>query len=118
MGRDPLAYPDPESVRPERWIPFVAPSPQEFPVFQAGPRICLGMDMAIFEVKVVACILLQKYMFDIAPGEADKISYGRKLTMAVANDKGQSYESDSLWLIVHRRSDPFRQKSHSSARLA
>ena len=45
MGRDPERYPEPLHFRPERWIPFNAPPQHEFPVFQAGPRICLGMDM-------------------------------------------------------------------------
>merc|ERR1712023_248005 len=74
MGRDADMYPEPEKVKPERWIPFVAPAPHEFPVFQAGPRICLGMDMAIFEAKIAAATLLKRYTFEVAPGEAEKIS--------------------------------------------
>ena len=42
IGRDPQLYKDPLVFRPERWIPFEQPPPHEFPVFQAGPRICLG----------------------------------------------------------------------------
>eukprot|EP00747_Dinoflagellata_sp_TGD_P078196 gnl/TRDRNA2_/TRDRNA2_159949_c0_seq2.p1 gnl/TRDRNA2_/TRDRNA2_159949_c0~~gnl/TRDRNA2_/TRDRNA2_159949_c0_seq2.p1 ORF type:complete len:282 (-),score=30.28 gnl/TRDRNA2_/TRDRNA2_159949_c0_seq2:27-872(-) len=103
MGRDPTIYSEPEQVKPERWIPFTAPAPHEFPVFQAGPRICLGMDMAIFEAKVAASLLLKRYTFTMAPGEAEKISYGRKLTMTVCNDKGQEQESEHLWLIPHQR---------------
>jgi len=73
MGRDPAVYPEPDQVKPERWIPFTAPAPHEFPVFQAGPRICLGMDMALFEAKVAAGMLLKQYTFEMAPGEAEKI---------------------------------------------
>merc|ERR1711972_1248931 len=62
-------YADPEAVDPKRWIPFTAPEPYSFPVFQAGPRICLGMDMAIFEAKVAATSLLQKYRFELLEGE-------------------------------------------------
>lgn len=104
MGRDPATYPEPEKVKLERWIPFTNPGPHEFPVFQAGPRICLGMDMALFEAKVAASMLLKQYTFSMAPGEAEKISYGRKLTMTVCNDKGQEQESEQLWLIPHKRS--------------
>lgn len=103
MGRDSQVYAEPEVVRPERWIPFTAPSPYEFPVFQAGPRICLGMDMAIFEAKLLACKLLQRYTFSLAPGEAEKITYSMKVTMSISNDKGQSEGSEHLWLCVHRR---------------
>lgn len=54
MGRNPKVYPDPEKVDPMRWIPFKMPNAYEFPVFQAGPRFCLGKDMAQFEAKVSA----------------------------------------------------------------
>ncbi len=40
MGRNPRRYPNPEVVRPERWIPFVEPSPFEFPVFQVISLLC------------------------------------------------------------------------------
>mmetsp|Transcript_74783 Transcript_74783/g.134756 ORF Transcript_74783/g.134756 Transcript_74783/m.134756 type:complete len:551 (-) Transcript_74783:119-1771(-) len=98
MGRDPAVYPEPESLRPERWIPFTAPAPHEFPVFQAGPRICLGMDMALFEAKLVAVELLRHYSFELAPGQAERTTYGRKLTMAVSTG-----EKDELWMLVRSR---------------
>ena len=67
MGRlEELWGPDAEQFRPERWIPFIAPSHFEFPVFQAGPRICLGMNMAIFEAKVTMVLLLQHFSFELA----------------------------------------------------
>ena len=59
MGR--LHYDDPEEFKPERWIPFKKPSQYAFPVFQAGPRICLGMNMAIYQVKLVMASLLKDY---------------------------------------------------------
>ena len=71
MGRDPAAYPEPLVFRPERWIPFSAPSPYEFPVFQAGPRICLGMDMAMFEIKLLTSMLVRSFSFQLAAGEAE-----------------------------------------------
>ncbi|CAE8721990.1 unnamed protein product [Polarella glacialis] len=103
MGRDPANYPDPEAFRPQRWIPFVAPAPHEFPVFQAGPRICLGMDMAIFEAKLVAATLLRRFRFELQEGQAELITYGYKLTMNVCNDLGQEKESDHLWLVATPR---------------
>lgn len=98
MGRDSNRYPDPETLRPERWIPFTAPAPHEFPVFQAGPRICLGMDMATFEAKLCAVELLRYFTFELAPGQAERTTYGQKLTMAVST--GQKEE---LWMIVRPR---------------
>jgi len=96
MGRDPAVYKDPEAVKPERWIPFKQPLPHEFPVFQAGPRICLGMDMAIFEAKVCMTMLLQRFSFSMPPGEAENIHYSSGLTMSVCNSKSQ--DSHNLWI--------------------
>eukprot|EP00930_Biecheleria_cincta_P050260 TRINITY_DN35432_c0_g1_i1.p1 TRINITY_DN35432_c0_g1~~TRINITY_DN35432_c0_g1_i1.p1 ORF type:complete len:565 (-),score=113.43 TRINITY_DN35432_c0_g1_i1:93-1787(-) len=102
-GHDPTLYPEPEILRPERWIPFKAPSPFEFTVFQAGPRICLGMDMAIFEAKLVAVELLRYYNFRLVPGQAEEITHGRKLTMAVNNARSTGGDSEELWVEVARR---------------
>jgi cytochrome P450 len=101
MGRDPVRYANPEQVKPERWIPWVVPSQAEFPVFQAGPRVCLGMDMAIFEAKLVAVALLQRYSFKLMDGEAENICYSNTLTMSVCNSLKQ--DSHSLWLIPKKR---------------
>jgi len=101
MGRDPDVWPDPEVVRLERWIPFSAPAQHEFPVFQAGPRYCLGAEMAVFEAKVAAAIILQDWTFTLAPGEAEKIHYAATLTMSVCNSKEQ--DSHNLWLIPEPR---------------
>jgi cytochrome P450 len=104
MGRDPELYPKPEEVQLERWIPFKQPQPHEFPVFQAGPRICLGMDMAIFEAKLVACMLLQEFSFTLLPGEEEKIHYSPTVTMSICNSKEQ--DSHNLWLVPHLRGGP------------
>ncbi|XP_071719840.1 cytochrome P450 94A1-like [Rutidosis leptorrhynchoides] len=58
-----------KDFRPERWlekdettekVKFMARDPYTYPVFQAGPRICLGKDMAFLQMKrVVAGILRQ-----------------------------------------------------------
>ncbi|CAJ1454163.1 unnamed protein product [Effrenium voratum] len=96
MGRDASRYPEPLAFKPERWIPFSAPAPQEFPVFQAGPRICLGMDMAIFEAKVVAVELLRDLQFQLVPGQ--QITSGPKLTSNVRNG-----DKDELLVYVKHR---------------
>lgn len=102
MGRDPARYPNPEAVVLERWIPFKEPQPHEFPVFQAGPRICLGMNMAIFEAKIVAGMLLKDYSFRLAAGEAEKITYlPTALTMSICNS--ETHDSHNLWLCPQRR---------------
>merc|ERR1712039_952685 len=103
MGRDPERYPEPEVVRPERWIPWKdkAPNAYEFPVFQAGPRLCLGMDMATFEAKLAAIVLLRDWSFELAPADAEKVHYSFKLTMSICDPKDP--DSEHLWLIPRRR---------------
>lgn len=104
MGRDAQRYPEPEIVKPERWIPFVEPSPFEFPVFQAGQRICLGMNMAIFEAKIVAGMLLREYTFELAPDSGEISYFSRALTMSITNSEAE--DTHNLWLIPKRRHRP------------
>ena len=54
-----------------------------FPVFQAGPRACIGRHMALFEAKMVlASVLREGYSFEFT--EPDKVTYSPMLTMSVA----------------------------------
>jgi cytochrome P450 len=115
VGRDRERYPEPETVRPERWIPFTAPDPYSFPVFQAGPRICLGMDMAIFEAKVVAVELLRYYHVQLCSGQADEITYGRKFTMAINNAKSTGGDSEKLWVELQWRAGRVPNQTHGGA---
>eukprot|EP00656_Telonema_subtile_P025656 TRINITY_DN2769_c0_g1_i1.p1 TRINITY_DN2769_c0_g1~~TRINITY_DN2769_c0_g1_i1.p1 ORF type:complete len:561 (+),score=125.12 TRINITY_DN2769_c0_g1_i1:138-1820(+) len=83
MGRDPDLWPNPEEFRPERWLEqgeFRAPSQFMYPVFQAGPRVCLGMNFALMEASVVTTKLLQNYDFKLASQER-RIPDTGKLTM-------------------------------------
>ncbi|CAE7713413.1 CYP704B1 [Symbiodinium sp. CCMP2592] len=89
MGRDPKRYPEPEvaqlkhAFRPERWIPFTAPSQHEFPVFQAG------MDMALFEAKTAAVELLRHCRFEMVPGQ--NITYGDKITLDIKSNGKEEF---------------------------
>ncbi|XP_068664153.1 cytochrome P450 CYP94D108-like [Aristolochia californica] len=62
MGRmQRLWGPDCLNYKPERWLEkgvFRAESQFKYPVFHAGPRICLGKEMAYIQMKsIVACVL-------------------------------------------------------------
>ncbi|KAI3842458.1 hypothetical protein MKX03_035065 [Papaver bracteatum] len=63
-GKDRLEF------KPDRW--FVEPdkveggvlknvSPYKFPVFQAGPRVCLGKEMAFIQMKYVVSFILNRF---------------------------------------------------------
>uniref|UniRef100_A0A803LFF9 Cytochrome P450 n=1 Tax=Chenopodium quinoa TaxID=63459 RepID=A0A803LFF9_CHEQI len=72
MGRmESIWGPNWAEYKPERWLEaedadnsgkgkwkFVTKDPYSYPVFQAGPRVCLGKEMALLQMKrVVSCIL-------------------------------------------------------------
>lgn len=70
MGRmEKLWGKDCYEFRPERWFDesgmLKIVSPYEFPVFQAGPRVCLGKEMAFIQMKYVAALILHR--FEIKP---------------------------------------------------
>ncbi|KAJ6325613.1 hypothetical protein OIU76_012653 [Salix suchowensis] len=55
--------------RPERWLEngtFCPISPFKCPVFQAGIRVCLGKEMSLVEMKIVALAVLRKFDVKIA----------------------------------------------------
>ena len=70
MGRMEELYENPLKFDPERWFkPENAKKTLfEYPVFQAGPRTCLGMSMALFEAKVLTAMILQRFVARVEPG--------------------------------------------------
>mmetsp|Transcript_16556 Transcript_16556/g.19834 ORF Transcript_16556/g.19834 Transcript_16556/m.19834 type:complete len:515 (-) Transcript_16556:611-2155(-) len=83
MGRDPKVWKEPEAVIPERWYEK-QPTQYEFPVFQAGPRICLGKDLAMYEAKFATVELLRRYRFELAEELTEPV-YSPGITMTVKN---------------------------------
>ena len=62
---DPQYYPEPEKFDPERFTPEARASrdPLTYLPFGYGPRNCIGMRLAEFEIRVVTATLLRKYRF-------------------------------------------------------
>ncbi|KAG7390251.1 hypothetical protein PHYPSEUDO_008389 [Phytophthora pseudosyringae] len=77
MGRNGALWgDDPLEFRPERWMEMPKrPSAYEFPAFQAGPRMCLGMNMAVLEAKLFLATTLRRFHVAIAPGETQERGY-------------------------------------------
>jgi cytochrome P450 len=77
MGRNGALWgEDPLDFRPERWLEMTKrPSAYEFPAFQAGPRVCLGMNMAVLEAKLFLATTLRRFHIAIAPGEQHDRGY-------------------------------------------
>ncbi|CAN1267835.1 Cytochrome P450 94B3 [Linum perenne] len=57
--------------KPERWLEdngnkvmmMKRVSPYKFPVFQAGPRVCLGKEMALIQMKYVVSSVVRRFEF-------------------------------------------------------
>src|SRR5450432_2362651 len=79
--RIPDLYPDPLSFRPERWV-GLEPGPYAFNPFSAGPRMCIGATFALFEIKIVLALLLQRFRFELVPNQ--RIDRQFNITMAPA----------------------------------
>jgi cytochrome P450 len=74
MGVTPRIWgEDAAEFKPERWLLPDGTCKKEdhfkFPAFNAGRRLCLGMDMANLEMKVVLAVLLQRFDFELVPGQ-------------------------------------------------
>ncbi|XWS30502.1 hypothetical protein CRYUN_Cryun24cG0123100 [Craigia yunnanensis] len=91
MGRmEALWGKDWYKFRPSRW--FIEPSyqggslkkvcPYKFPVFQAGPRVCLGKEMAFIQMEYVMASILRQ--FEIKPVFSEKPVFVPFLTALMA----------------------------------
>ncbi|XWS60280.1 hypothetical protein CRYUN_Cryun07bG0022900 [Craigia yunnanensis] len=71
-GKDRLEF------KPDRWFQepdadyglLKSVSPFKFPVFQAGPRVCLGKEMAFIQMKYVVASIVKR--FEIRPVSGDQ----------------------------------------------
>ncbi|XP_055350166.1 uncharacterized protein LOC129596817 [Paramacrobiotus metropolitanus] len=65
ITRDPDYWPNPEQYDPDRFSPENKQNvaPYSFMPFGQGPRNCIGMRFAYYEIKVVMAHLLRKYRF-------------------------------------------------------
>jgi cytochrome P450 len=67
MGRMPQLWGDRcRQFLPERWLgdnsgEFVAADAARYPVFHAGPRACLGKEMAYVQMKAVAAAVIRRF---------------------------------------------------------
>ncbi|XP_057427510.1 cytochrome P450 94A2-like [Lotus japonicus] len=78
--------------RPERWLNrveddgkwvFVGVDPFSYPVFQAGPRVCLGKEMAFLQMKRVVAGVMRRFKVVPAVAEGVEPEYTAHLTSLV-----------------------------------
>uniref|UniRef100_A0A5B6YUT2 Unspecific monooxygenase n=1 Tax=Davidia involucrata TaxID=16924 RepID=A0A5B6YUT2_DAVIN len=83
-GKDRLEF------KPDRWFhepgleggALKTACPYKFPVFQAGPRVCLGKEMAFIQMKYVVASILKR--FEITPVKSEQPVFVPLLTAHMA----------------------------------
>lgn len=65
--RMPDVYAEPQRFLPARWE-RLEPGPYAYCPFGAGPRMCIGASFALMEIKVVLCVLLQRFRLALPAG--------------------------------------------------
>ena len=65
------------AFEPERFLPTNGRERPRFAYipFGAGPRICIGMQMALAESVILLAALAQRYDLDLAPGHAVRLRH-------------------------------------------
>ncbi|XP_071114765.1 cytochrome P450 3A14-like [Haliotis cracherodii] len=75
IHRDPAIYPDPETFNPNRWSEHTERHPMAYIPFGAGPRVCVGMRLAVFELKVAIIKVLRAVKFSTTKNTQEKIIF-------------------------------------------
>jgi cytochrome P450 len=70
MGRNPKYYDEPEAFRPERWTrDFERSLPRgAYTPFAGGPRVCLGKQFAMMEMRTILATLVQRVEVTVPEG--------------------------------------------------
>ncbi|KAL6843058.1 hypothetical protein ACP4OV_027132 [Aristida adscensionis] len=104
MGRmEALWGADCMEFSPERWLgdggEFVPADAARYPVFHAGPRVCLGKEMAYVQMKTVAAAVLRRFRVDVVTPAASMEAPPAYEMMATLKMKG------GLWVRLRRREE-------------
>jgi cytochrome P450 family 135 len=81
---NPEVFPEPEEFRPERFLDE-RPDPYTWIPFGGGQRRCLGMNFALFELRVVLATVLQRVRF--APRGPTRVEFQRRGLFLAPSDR-------------------------------
>jgi len=94
MGRNKELWgPDAEEFCPDRFLKDPNPSQYKYVSFNAGPRLCLGMNMAYLEAMTALTMILNEFDLELAV-DRKNITYQNGLTLSMRT---------GLPVRVHRR---------------
>ncbi len=68
VHQQPELYPEPQEFRPERFLKDAGNAYGLFP-FGGGPRRCIGVNFAQFEMKMLLASILPRVQLDLMPGQ-------------------------------------------------
>ncbi len=70
IHRHPAHWPEPTRWKPDRWTPGFEPAHRlAFMPFGAGPRKCIGNNLALMEGQLILASLAQRFNFRLQPGQ-------------------------------------------------
>ncbi|KAI8515237.1 Cytochrome P450 3A4 [Branchiostoma belcheri] len=103
IHHDPDLWPEPDKFRPERFSKeeVAARDPFAFLSFGAGPRGCVGMRLAMLEIKLALARALQKFRFVTCEKT--------EAPLRLANNNGNQVEG-GVWLKLEARSPATRAR--------
>nr|KAF7387640.1 hypothetical protein H0235_018362 [Vespula pensylvanica] len=96
LQRDPKYWTNPEAFDPDRWTEErkSAITKYAFLPFGEGPRICVGLRMALLQVKAAIATLLMKYRIERNPRTTYPVKIGLLGVL--------STPTDGLWVYLKR----------------
>ena len=92
--RHPDFWPNPECFDPERFTPERAAKQHRFAYFPfgAGPRVCIGKPLALFDMHLTFVTIAQTYVLRLIPERPVQPALGATL-----------HPRGDLWMTVHER---------------
>ncbi|TMW62719.1 hypothetical protein Poli38472_005337 [Pythium oligandrum] len=90
MGRmTQLWGPDADEFNPERWIDpttgkLIQVSPYKYLAFNAGPRTCMGMNLALLEMKIVAASVMSRFEIEVV--KPNEVTYDFSVTFPIRGE--------------------------------
>ncbi|OAR03136.1 hypothetical protein LLEC1_06591 [Akanthomyces lecanii] len=101
--RNPEHFTDPDDFRPQRWLPATHPlydarykndNKDVFKPFSFGTRDCIGKNLAMNELRLIASRLLHRFDYELAPGQEDWMASQRSYVV---------WEKGELNIVLKRR---------------